>query len=255
MTTPAPASTIACMVRLQKALGLLAPAFFIAAFLVFLVAFNVRLAFNSLAFYEWEFARQHVDRTTRLSLDQVNEAGRQIRDYFNAAEEPLDVVLTIDGQPTPIFTDQEVTHMGDVKRLVHGVYRVQDISLVFLILWGGGGFFMQRNDFLPRMRRLLLRASLLNIAIIFVAGVISVVAFGPIFLLFHEISFSNNLWALDPRTSMLLQLFPQQFWIESTLLVGLLTICEALAVALAMAGLGRLLRRAPATEGKQPQAV
>lgn len=235
------------MATLRKALGLLPPAFFVAAFLVFLVASNVRLAFNSLPFYQWEFARQHVERTTRLSLDQVNEAGRQIHDYFNSTTEPLDVELTIDGQPTPIFTDREVAHMGDVKGLVNGVYHVQELSLLFLALWVPASFLFQRKDFGQRMRRLLGRASLLSIAIIFVAGVISLVAFEPVFILFHEISFSNNLWALDPATSMLLQLFPEPFWTEATLLIGLLTIGEALAVALAMLALGRWRRRTEAT--------
>ncbi|MBI4198197.1 MAG: TIGR01906 family membrane protein [Chloroflexi bacterium] len=237
-----------------RALRLLPRTLFIAAFLVLLVATNVRLAFYSLELYEWEFARQGVPRTTGLTLEQLSDAGRQIRDYFNSAAEPLDVRITVDGRSVSLFTEREVLHMADVKQLVYWVYRLQEGSLLFLFLWVTLGFFVQGSDFIPRTRRLLLEASVLAMVIVGAAGFAAMVAFQPIFLLFHRLSFANNLWMLDPATSFLLRMFPQQFWVESTVLIGASTIAEALAMALLLTTIGWWRQRQiRAAQRKTPQ--
>ncbi len=226
------------MVIFLNVLRFLPNILFIAAFLLLLVASNVRMAFNSLAFYEWEFARQRVDVVTNLSLEQLGDAGRQVRSYFNSDKEPLDVQVVIDGEQTPLFDERETVHMGDVKQLVQRVYRVQEGCFLFLFLWVTWGFFAQGSDFIPRLRRLFLLASVLSMVIVGAVGLVAMVAFEPVFVLFHQLSFANNLWMLDPRTSFLLQMFPEQFWIEATVLIGASTIAESLAVAVALTTLG-----------------
>jgi integral membrane protein (TIGR01906 family) len=237
-----------------RALRLLPSTLFIAAFLVMLVTTNVRLAFNSLELYEWEFARQGVPRVTGLTLEQLSDAGGQIRDYFNSATEPLDARVTVDGKSVPLFTEREVLHMADVKQLVQRVYRLQEGCLLFLFLWITLGFFIQGSDFIPRMQRLLLQASVLAMVIVGVAGFAAMVAFQPLFLLFHRFSFANNLWILDPETSFLLRMFPQQFWVEATVLIGASTIAEALAMALLLTTIGWWRQRQiRAAQRKTPQ--
>ena len=49
-----------------------------------------------------------------------------------------------------------------------------------------------------------------------------------LFIIFHQISFSNDKWIFDPLTSNLIRLFPTQFWIESATLIGLLLIFHGL---------------------------
>ncbi|MBI4339674.1 MAG: TIGR01906 family membrane protein [Chloroflexi bacterium] len=204
---------------------------FTLAFVVVVVATNVRLAFNSLALYELGFARNEVTTTTRLTEAQLSEAGRQIRDYLGSSQEPLDVRVTVDGTSRPIFTDREVLHMADVKQLVGKVYRVQEGSFLFLALFIAIGFFVQGNEFGNRVRRLLIEASVLTMLVVGGAGLAATVAFQPLFLLFHQLSFVNDLWQLDPYTSVLLQMFPQRFWLETTVLIGAASIAESLLMA------------------------
>ena len=47
---------------------------------------------------------------------------------------------------------------------------------------------------------------------------------------FHEIVFRNDLWKLNPATDRLIQMFPEPFWKDMTIVVGGLTAAEALAV-------------------------
>ena len=40
------------------------------------------------------------------------------------------------------------------------------------------------------------------------------------------ISFANDLWLLDPRTHYLIQMFPQNFFLDATIMIAALTIVE-----------------------------
>ncbi|MBI4202976.1 MAG: TIGR01906 family membrane protein [Chloroflexi bacterium] len=239
---------------IAKTIHALPTTFFTAAFLTLLVASNVRLAFNSLSFYEWEFQRQGVEKTTGLTLEQLSEAGQQIRDYFNSHQEPLDVTLVIASETIYLFSEREVIHMADVKQLVQRVYRIQEGAFLLLFLWITLGFFVQGNEFISRTRSLFLQASAFTMVTIAAVGLLAAIAFQPLFTLFHRLSFSNDFWILDPRTSYLLQMFPFQFWLEATILIGAATIAEALAVAILLTVLGWLREwRVRAAQSKLPQ--
>src|SRR5205814_239283 len=49
----------------------------------------------------------------------------------------------------------------------------------------------------------------------------SLIDFDRLFLTFHFLSFSNNLWILDPARDRLIQLFPEGFFYDSALQIGL----------------------------------
>ena len=72
--------------------------------------------------------------------------------------------------------------------------------------------------------------TILLIAIIIIAVFISFIGFEKAFLIFHEISFTNDLWKLDPRKDYLVAIFPQGFFYETTILIGFLTLIEAIFI-------------------------
>ena len=53
-----------------------------------------------------------------------------------------------------------------------------------------------------------------------VVGIAGVLAFGPAFELFHQLLFPAGSYIFDPATDRLVQLFPERFWIDSTLGAG-----------------------------------
>ena len=52
-------------------------------------------------------------------------------------------------------------------------------------------------------------------------------AFEQLFLLFHRLSFANDLWILNPYTDYLLILFPGPFWFDATMRVALTSVLGA----------------------------
>jgi integral membrane protein (TIGR01906 family) len=202
---------------------------FSLAFVALLVTTNVRWAFSTVGLYELGFTRQQVSETTGLTPAQLSDAARQIRTYFFSTDEPLDVRLTVDGESISLYTERETLHMQDVKKLVADVSRVQEGAFLFLFIFATLGFFAPSIDFSTRLRKLVIRGSLITYGIIGAVAAVSVVWFEPMFRLFHELGFANDLWQLDPITSNLLKMFPYNFWLESTLLIGFLSVAEATA--------------------------
>ncbi len=93
-------------------------------------------------------------------------------------------------------------------------------------------------------------------ALILAVGLISLGGFDALFLKFHQISFRNDLWQLNPNTDYLLMMFPQGFWFDSTALVAAITIIGSV-VTVAVSG-GYLLwrrRRPEAGIRHQPTAI
>ncbi len=240
------------MYRINKVFGL----FFLVAFTIVLVTSNVRWAFNSLPLYEFGFSRHQVSRTTGLVEEQLSEAARQIRDYFNSSEELLDVRITVDGTSRELYNSREILHMRDVKELALRIYRLQEGAFVYLFLFATLGFFVLGNDFAGRLRRLLFQGSLLTVSLVVLVGLVSLVVFGPLFVLFHELIFSNDLWQLDPRTSYLVAMFPQGFWLDATLLIGIASIVEAGAVVVLLIVIRWWQQwRSRVAQRKEPQLV
>lgn len=230
-------------------------AVFVVAFVVFLVTTNVRWAFNTLPLYELGFSRYNVASVTGLTPRQLSEAAQQLRDYFNASEELLHVSVTVDGTTRELYNNREVLHMRDVKDLLWKTYRVQEGAFLYMLLLTALGLFIQGNEFVRRLRRLFVRGSVLTVSLVALVGLASLVNFGPIFVLFHQLGFSNDLWQL-PYTSYLVQMFPFGFWQEATLLIGLASIAEAVAVVALLTLIRWWLRwRQRVAQSKAPQFI
>ena len=156
-----------------------------------------------------------------------------LRSYFNSGQEPLHVRTRIFGLERDLFNEKEVHHMRDVKRLLWGVYGAFAVSSACLAAMIATGFARRRRDFLPMLAHRALWGGGLTVALLVLFGIIASVGFDALFLLFHRVSFANDFWQLDPRTDYLVLLFPQGFWFDATLWVGLRAIAGGLAMAAA----------------------
>jgi integral membrane protein (TIGR01906 family) len=64
-----------------------------------------------------------------------------------------------------------------------------------------------------------------------VLGVVSFVAFDALFEAFHRIFFAGGTYLFDPRTERLVQLFPEAFWSETSIVLGVVLVGLARIVA------------------------
>jgi integral membrane protein (TIGR01906 family) len=69
---------------------------------------------------------------------------------------------------------------------------------------------------------------ILSLGILVVVGVSALADFGGFWTQFHLLSFSNDLWLLDPSKDYLIMMFPEGFWADSMMVVAGLTAFLAL---------------------------
>jgi integral membrane protein (TIGR01906 family) len=166
-------------------------------------------------------------------------------------EKSIDIRVEEDGQQVPLFNERETAHLADVKDLFRATFRVQEASLAFALVYVVAVFVWATEASLRVLARTVLAASLFTLGLLVLFGVGALVGFDEIFLRFHLVAFTNDLWKLDPATDHLIQMFPHDVWFDATMLVAGLTALEATALASLSAAYLRLGLRV----GTQPLAM
>ena len=69
-------------------------------------------------------------------------------------------------------------------------------------------------------------SGLISAVVIGAVGVVAVSGFDRAFEQFHLIAFNNDFWKLNPNRDHLIQMFPEAFWENVSLWVGLATRVE-----------------------------
>lgn len=142
----------------------------------------------------------------------------------------------------PLFQPNEIKHMQDVQALVRLLKTVLVLLLALMaVLWLLG---LRQGPY-----RLIRRALLGTLIAVLLAALYALIDFHGLFVLFHKLLFTNDLWLLNPKTDLLIQLMPIGFFMAYALSTGLIYV---FLTVIAMA----LLRRAERNNGglfpKQP---
>lgn len=186
---------------------------------LFFISWNVRILTNSQTFYEWGFDNYNVERRTGLDEAALSSAAEQLIDYFNNNEELLDIRVNYLGGEIELFNQREITHMGDVKDVINGVFTGGWVTGGFLVVVVAGGFFLLGRGFLPLLRAGIMWSTITGLTIAALFGLATLIDFNTTFRLFHEVTFRNDFWKLSPSQSILLRMFPQGFWFTATLML------------------------------------
>ncbi len=234
-----------------------ATACFIIAVPLFLLLTNVRIAATEERVYEYSFAQYNAEVVTGVDRAQLDGAAATIVDYFRTGEsdELLDIRVVVNGQEEALYNQREILHMRDVKDLMQLTFRVHEISFVFLVGYVVVVFLWTRERALRQLAVQTIVAGASTVVLLGVGAIAVVLGFDRLFEQFHLLSFSNDFWRLNPATDRLIQMFPEGFWFDVTLGVGVLTAIEGGLVA--MLGLGYLVWSGRRREVWQPgrQAV
>lgn len=103
------------------------------------------------------------------------------------------------------FGSDEAAHMRDVRVVLFAFLGLAAASLVLLI-WSLG-----RHSRDPQTWRAIARGGAALAIVVAVLGVFGALAFGVAFDLFHELLFPGGNWSFPP-TSLLIRLYPIDFW-------------------------------------------
>lgn len=217
---------------------------------IFLITTNLRIVINSGWLYSYGFDKYDVASDTCIDKPELMRIAREFKRYFSDDEERLNVRATVCGEERDLFKPKEIDHMVDVKGLVEGVWRLQGIAFWYMVAVAViGALAIGRAATIRLLARGFLFGGLLTLGLLAALGVASIAGFDALFTQFHVISFSNDFWLLDPRTDYLVRIFPEGFFEDATLIIGGMTLAQALLTALVTGIYLRRARRVPARKG------
>lgn len=206
----------------------LAQSVFLLCIPLFLVLTNVRIASTWEATYDYAFSHYDVPSATGLERAQLDRAATQIVDYFETGQPGtlLDIRVKQGSDTVPLYSEREVLHMKDVLGLMRFVFRLQEFSFIYLVMYLAGVYLWSRERSLLQLAKLSMWGGAGTAAVLGVAAVAMLVGFDSIFLKFHQLSFANDFWALDPARDRLVLMFPQGFWFDVSFAVGVVSVAE-----------------------------
>lgn len=138
---------------------------------------------------------------------------------------PPDFAVTLGG--APVLNDRERSHMRDVRNVFVALYLAAAVSALVLL----AGFALTRRSGRSELWRRLSRSGMVIAVVTVAGGLLGLAFFDAAFELFHELFFPAGTFLFDARTDRLVQLFPDQFWSDTTIAVGVLIVVLSLALA------------------------
>lgn len=198
---------------------------------------GVFICTTSRAFYRFEYAKNDNAAVIGISDEDLMEVTEGLLDYLWGKRDNLDMQAEIRGEMREVFSQREKDHMVDVRFLIELARNALFICLpAGVILWVLAALIVRKQ------KRGLMFAGigyLAGAALLFaVVGVIVLLAmrdFTAVFVKFHEIFFTNDLWLLN-WDDMLIMMVPEPFFIDCAALIAIV-----FAAGLAVTGLIALL--------------
>jgi integral membrane protein (TIGR01906 family) len=222
-----------------KILGIAAKWLFMLCLPLLLLTASIGWAANSPWLYKYGFDKYNVSQTTGLVHSELEKVATGLISYFNSSEESISLTVIKDGEPFELFNQREVSHLRDVKGLIWLDYWVLLGTLIYALGYAGVSLFWRKRRYWQRLAQGMVGGGGITLFLMLALGLGTLLNFDQLFLQFHLVSFTNELWQLDPAKDYLLMLFPQGFWYDATLFCSLVT--AGGAVVLGGVGGGYLL--------------
>lgn len=186
---------------------------------------------------------------TRLAsarYSQWEEAGLAQERMLAVAEQVR--AFTVDGtgalpeqvEGRAAFDAEAVSHLEDVHDVMAMARMFTAICAAIGIVWA---ILLTRNQRFIRLRDGLLAGAVIPLAAVVVVGIVGLVDFDLFFSAFHGVFFEAGTWTF-PYDSLLIQLFPIEFWMAS----GVALVAFVMLFSAALAALGVWAGRVAADE-------
>ena len=153
--------------------------------------------------------------------------------YMTNQRPDLEMQYGVKGEIREIFDQREKLHMIDVRNLYMGVIHIA-IGITAAI--GAGLFYVIKKDGWKTARTTLNRKYLWSaiglVIFCLVFGILIATNFQWFWTNFHYVFFTNDLWLLDPRVSIMINMFPLNFFYAMVTRIFIIFIIGCIAVKL-----------------------
>lgn len=165
-----------------------------------------------LSFYDETYEELHTYEYIGMSKEDLMNTTDVLLSYMRRERSDMVVEATINGQRREVFNDREKLHMIDVNALIKSAETFSFVAYSLLVLMLGYVFYRKdKSEWKVVGKAGLISVTLLFALMIVLVGFI-VIDFNTFWTLFHKVFFTNDLWLLNPRTDVMIQMFPLEFF-------------------------------------------
>lgn len=164
------------------------------------------------SFYEREYASMNTASSLHMSQEDLMKATNTLLDYLQDRREDIQVDITTYGISAPAFNERESLHMIDVKNLYQFALRIRTVACILLIVSILYLIYEKRKEALEMLAKGYTQTAIACICFILLLGLWAAVDFTSLWESFHHLFFSNDLWLLNPRTDLMINMFPEAFF-------------------------------------------
>lgn len=170
---------------------------------VTLVLLSVSIEINSYnkSYFKNSYEKNNISTITKIPLDQLMDISDNIILYLKnkGGNELLD----------PYFNEREILHMEDVQDLYILNRWIRNIGIFFIAIILCRYIY---NKKIYEIGRVLFKNIFFTYIFLGFLGGAYFLNFQKAFLYFHKIFFRNDLWLLDPRTDLMINMLPESFF-------------------------------------------
>ncbi len=197
-------------------------------------------------FFKSEYAKLNTASDIGITETDLTSVTQTLLDYTSGRIESLDMQAEIQGEMQEVFGEREKEHMVDVQALYLGARALRTWSLVIAAVLLILAFLIGRAKTLKSLCKSFLWVSAGFLIVIGAIGAYAAIDFTNFWISFHHIFFAgNDLWLLDPRTDVLIQMVPEQFFSDLVARIIIRFVSIFLTLNLAAAAGLLILKRKP----------
>ncbi len=195
-------------------------------------------------FYRKELEKNDTTQVTGMDAEGVLESTYILLDYLKDVRDDIIIVEEVNGAEREVFNERETLHMIDVKALYRNALTARNLMAAAGAVLLGLSWWLSGGEKVRILRQGLITALLFMLGIVAFIGIWAVIDFYGFWTNFHMLFFDNDLWLLDPRTSIMINLLPGGLFFD--LVTGIIlrfTACMAVLAVCVFGVLPKLEKR------------
>ncbi len=163
-------------------------------------------------FYANQYEQNNTDQHTGMSLEDLQLSSDALLDYMLDKTDIIDVTADVNGQQRYVFDERETMHMVDVKVLFLNALTTFYVCAAASVVIIACLLIKDKLNGIITLAGAFSRVLIIFTGIIIILGVAFYFNFNAFWTLFHLVLFTNDLWLLDPSVSIMINMFPLNFF-------------------------------------------
>ncbi len=193
---------------------------------IFLILTNIQVIVFDLDYFENKYEQYNIVQNTGIMKKDLMIITDELLKFLRGKRDNILIFAKINGEKSQVFEKRERLHLKDVKNLFLKGFFVRNSSVIVFII----AFILYCKHSIRNTVETLKNTTIIYLTIIVFAIFIIYTNFNKYFTIFHKIIFHNDLWLLDVKEDILIQMYPLVFFSDSTYKIIAFFIIELIVI-------------------------